>query len=102
MTSGGGLIRRMRESAGFSQAELARRSGVGRTVLNAYERGGREPGFTVVSRLAETCGFRVDAAPASRVDVARNGRVLLDVLDLAEKLPRRPRGELRYPPFGSV
>ncbi len=29
----------------------------------------------------------------------RSGRVLLDVLELADRMPSRPRGELTYPPL---
>ena len=33
------------------------------------------------------------------MDAARAGEILAQVLDLAEQLPQRPRGELAYPPL---
>ncbi|MDP4013587.1 MAG: helix-turn-helix transcriptional regulator [Candidatus Nanopelagicales bacterium] len=96
---GNHLIAEMRIAAGLSQAELARRSGIPRTVINAYERGRREPGATALARLAEACGQRLTVVPRRRLNLARNARVLAEVLDLAERLPRRRRGELAYPPL---
>ena len=87
----------MREEAGFSQAELARRSGVGRTVINAYERNTREPGTATFMRLAEACGFQLTPTPIPAIDLQHNARILGQVLDLAEKLPHRRRGPLTFP-----
>lgn len=50
------LIKEMRDTAGLTQAGLARRSGVSRTVINAYERGTRDPGSEALARLAEASG----------------------------------------------
>lgn len=86
------------ESSGLSQAELARRAGLPRSVVNAYVHGTREPGGDVLARLAAAGGFELQLAPRRPpVDVDRAGDILVQVLELAEALPFRPRAELRYP-----
>lgn len=91
------LLREARRAAGLTQAELARRAGVPRSVLNAYERGHRQPGVDALASILRAAGFRLGLAPV--VDRRRNARVLAEVLDLAERLPFRPSRRLRYPPF---
>lgn len=94
------LIRLARRRAGLSQAELARRAGLPRSVLNAYERGHRQPGVDSLCRILEAVGLELRLAPREhRPDPDRAGRVLEQVLDLAEALPTRRRGALRYPPI---
>jgi transcriptional regulator with XRE-family HTH domain len=89
------LIAEIREARGLSQAELARRAGMPRSVLNAYERGARQPGVDAVARIAAAAGMELRVAPArGAVDPQRAGRLLAQVLDLAEALPSRRRGEL--------
>jgi transcriptional regulator with XRE-family HTH domain len=84
--------------SGLSQAELARRAGLPRSVVNAYVRGTREPGSDTLSRLAAAAGLELRFAPRkSPVDADRAGRILVQVLELAEALPFRPRPELDYP-----
>lgn len=95
----GQLIAQMRSQARVSQAELARAAGVTRSVLNAYERGRRQPSVEALARLASAAGLRLrlDRAWAMRVDPERAGRILEQVLDLAEALPYRRPGKLAYP-----
>jgi transcriptional regulator with XRE-family HTH domain len=84
--------------SGLSQAELARRAGMPRSVVNAYVRGKREPGADALARLAAAAGFELSLAPRRPpVDVERASRILVQVLELAEALPFRPRPELGYP-----
>jgi transcriptional regulator with XRE-family HTH domain len=98
----GDLIRQTRQASGLSQAELARRAAMPRSVLNAYEHHRRQPGVDALARIARAAGMEVRVElPVSRVDPARAGRILAQVLDLAEELPRRGRGRLAYPPLGS-
>jgi transcriptional regulator with XRE-family HTH domain len=95
----GDLIRQSRRRAGLSQAELARRAGMARSVMNAYEHGRRQPSVEALARILAAAGLELWAAPAvRRLDDERAGRVLAQVLDLAEALPHRRRGRLAYPP----
>lgn len=84
--------------SGLKQAELARRAGLPRSVVNAYVRGSREPGADALARLAAAGGFELQLAPRKPpVDVDRASKILVQVLELAEALPFRPRPELGYP-----
>jgi len=94
----GDLIGQARRESGLSQAELARRAGMPRSVLNAYERHHRQPGVDALARIARAAGLEVRlGAPAHGIDAERAGRILVQVLDLAETLPARRRGSLAYP-----
>ena len=84
--------------SGLSQAELARRAGMPRSVVNAYVRGKREPGEDALARLAAAGGLEMQLARRKPpVDVDRASKILVQVLELAEALPFRPRPELSYP-----
>lgn len=91
------LLRQAREAAGLSQAALARKAGIPRSVLNAYERGHRQPGADAFLTLLTAAGCELRLVQA--IDRERNARVLAEVLDLAERLPWRPRQRLSFPPF---
>jgi uncharacterized protein len=93
------LIAQSRRRSGLSQAELARRAGLARSVVNSYEHGRRQPGVDALARIAAAAGLELRVAPAvRRLDDEHSGRVLAQVLDLAEALPHRRRGRLTYPP----
>jgi len=92
------LTEQIRAKSGLSQAELARRAGLPRSVVNAYLRGTREPGADALARLAAAGGFALDLMPrVPPVDPRRAGEILVQVLELAEALPFRPRPGLAYP-----
>lgn len=94
------LLRSTRIRAGLSQAELARRAGLPRSVLCAYEHGRREPGADTLAQVLAAAGFELRAVPALRTpDPERAARILADVLDLAGSLPYRPKPTLDYPPL---
>jgi len=94
------LIAQIGARTGLSQAELARRAGIDRSVLNAYAHGRRQPSVAALGRIARGAGFELDLVRAAN-DAAMEhaGRVLSMVLDLAESLPFKERGELEYPPL---
>jgi transcriptional regulator with XRE-family HTH domain len=93
-----GLIGEIRRRSGLRPAELARRAGMPRSVVSAYEHGRRQPGVDALARLAAAGGLRLKiGAGAPPVDPERSARVLAQVLDLAESLPSRRRGPLEYP-----
>jgi transcriptional regulator with XRE-family HTH domain len=95
-----GLIAEVIAKSGLKQAELARRAGLPRSVLNAYLKGHREPGADALLRIAAAGGvkLRIDQRRPP-VDPKRAGRILNQVLGLAEALPYRPRAEMAYPPL---
>jgi len=100
MATAGSLITDARRRAGLSQSELARRAGMPRSVVNAYERGKREPGAAAVDQLLEAAGMRLELAPRRRPQRGRRFAArLIDVLTLAEALPQRHAPELAYPPL---
>lgn len=85
-------------ASGLRQAELARRAGLPRSVLNAYIRGGRRPRADVLQRIAAAAGMELRlASRTSPVDAEEAGRRLVQVLELAEALPFRPREKLEFP-----
>ena len=96
----GELIRQIRRQSGLTQAELARRSGIHSSVLSAYEHGRRQPSVGALARIAAAAGLELRVEePSVEPSTVRSGRILAQVLDLAEALPYRPRRELAYPPL---
>ncbi|HWM53911.1 MAG TPA: helix-turn-helix transcriptional regulator [Solirubrobacterales bacterium] len=96
--SAASLIREIQRQSGLTQAELARRAGLPRSVVNVYLRGKREPGADVLARLAAAGGFELGLAPRKPpVDPERAGKILVQVLELAEALPFRARPDLDFP-----
>jgi len=98
---GAGLVAEILARSGLSQAELARRAGIPRSVLNVYLHGRREPGADALTRLAAAAGFDLGLEERRRppVDPERAGKILVQVLELAEALPFRPRAEMEFPPL---
>jgi len=98
--SAAALIAEILQKSGLTQAELARRAGLHRSVLNAYLRGHREPGADALLRLAGAAGVKLELGERRPpVDPQRAGYILNQVLGLAEALPFRPRAEMAYPPL---
>src|SRR5687768_2669692 len=97
MAKASDLLIEARRRAGLTQAELARRAGVTRSVLNTYERGRREPGAETLNAILLAAGFELSLKPV--IDLERNARILSDVLGLAWSLPYKVRPTLAYPPF---
>jgi transcriptional regulator with XRE-family HTH domain len=94
------LIGEIRRKSGLCQAELARRTGIQRSVLSAYEHGRRQPAVAALARIAAAASLDLRLGAASdRAELVRAGKILAQVLDLAEQLPYRPSRELAYPPL---
>lgn len=97
-SSAASLVQRALDQSGLSQAELARRAGIPRSVLNAYLKGHREPGAEALLRIVSAAGGKLELGEHKPpVDPVRAGKILMQVLGLAEALPYRPRAEMRYP-----
>jgi transcriptional regulator with XRE-family HTH domain len=66
MTQAGRLVADVRRSAGISQRELARRSGVPGPVVNAIERSRRQPSVPTLAKLLRGLDLelRLDAVPS--------------------------------------
>ena len=97
-------LRRTRQAAGLTQAQLATRAGTSQATISAYESGRKQPSLATLSRLLAAAGSRLTARPAgyaviqpSAAELERRGRILHDVLDLAQTLPFRRARELHYP-----
>jgi transcriptional regulator with XRE-family HTH domain len=94
------LIAQVVERSGLSQAELARRAGLDRSVVSAYAHGRRQPSVAALGRIARGAGLELELVPAAGDEAAaHSGMVLSQVLDLAGSMPFRPRPDLEYPPL---
>jgi transcriptional regulator with XRE-family HTH domain len=94
------LIAEIGARSGLRQAELARRAGIDRSVLNAYAHGRRQPSVAALGRIAHAAGLDLEIVPATNDAAAEHaGEVLARVLDLAGAMPYRPRNRLEYPPL---
>jgi transcriptional regulator with XRE-family HTH domain len=107
--SSGRLIRDARTAAAMTQSELARRSGTSQATLSAYESSSRTPSAATLERILAAAGQRLSSEPAARpvhtsnqTDFEDRGRMLIDVLLLADALPFKRKGPLRYPPLRSI
>lgn len=97
-TPAASLVGRIQAESNLSQAELARRAGLPRSVLNVYLRGRREPGADTLAKLAAAAGLEIDLVRRKPpVDAERASKILVQVLELAEALPYRPKSDLAYP-----
>jgi transcriptional regulator with XRE-family HTH domain len=97
------LLAKIREDANLTQAELARRAGIPRSVMNVYEHGKREPSAEMLRRLLNAGGYRLVAERVPPpVDPVRAGEILSQVIGLAEALPYRPKPDNRYPPLAQT
>lgn len=68
----GATVRRLRESRGMTQAELAERVGLGRTSMTNLERGNQNPPLSLLPRLARGLGVAMRELFAD-VDTQREG-----------------------------
>jgi transcriptional regulator with XRE-family HTH domain len=85
----GPTLRDLRHRAGRTQADVAAAVGIPVTVLSAYERGRRQPGVEIATRIVDALGFHLRFVPTP--DPGVQARRLADVLHLAEALPFTPR-----------
>lgn len=86
-----GLIKRTRQTAGITQAQMADRAETAQSAVAAYESGARRPTLTTLTRLLDACECDLELQARPRV---RRGAAALDELaqtmrdDLAEARER--------------
>jgi transcriptional regulator with XRE-family HTH domain len=97
-------LRDARRSAGISQSELARLTRTSQATISAYENGVKEPSVATLGRLLAALGAQLAVVPGpaavippSPRELARSGRRLAQVIELAEALPHRFDPELEVP-----
>lgn len=98
----GPMLREARRRRGWSQSQLARRSGVSQSVISAYESGSREPSVAALRRIGRAMDLElvfVSARAPRGPDPSVMAKQLEDVLGLVDamQLPPRARSPLRYP-----
>ena len=93
-------IRSARQRAGLSLRELAALAHTSHSTLAAYEAGRVVPSVETFERVvvAAGCALDVGLIPLVAPDAERSAE-LIDVLDLAEQFPTRPRSPLAFPRF---
>jgi transcriptional regulator with XRE-family HTH domain len=100
------LVAKARARSGLSQRQLARRAGTSAAAICNYESGAQVPRFDTLVRIVEATGgslvCEVWRRDPGTLDLARNARILEDVLDLADHLPHRATGDLEFPPFAAT
>lgn len=90
------LLVEARRRSGFSRREIARRAGTSQATLAAYESGRVCPSVAVLERILLAAGFAIDAQ-LMPTDEIETGRVLEELLEIAEQYQWRDRGPLVYP-----
>jgi len=100
----GALIRDARRRAGLTQAELAELSSTSQPTLSAYERGGKTPSADTLARVLAAAGARLTLTPSARpvrtpgpAALRRAASGLVDVVELAARLPTRHSAALAFP-----
>jgi len=83
------VVRRLRDTAGLTQHELATRAGMAQSAVSDYERGRKVPSIATLRRLAEAVGATLDIDLGVEVG-AGTGRPPASLAEL-----RRVRREIR-------
>ena len=101
----GDAIKRARLRAGLTQHALAARAGTSQATISAYESGRKQPSLETLDRVLAATGTRLEVVPEgrravrrpSKRELARVGKTLRDVIELAEALPVKHKRTLEYP-----
>jgi uncharacterized protein len=102
------ILREARRESGLSQTALAARTGTSQATISAYETGAKEPSLSTLARLLAATGHSIEVAQnppteqPSSVELRRRGKILAEVLSLAEALPSRRHRRLQYPPLRTL
>lgn len=90
-------LRTARRRAGLTQSALAAAAGTSQPAVAAIESGRKQPTVATLERLLRAAGTELVPADPEQAALLRRGRRLEDVLHLAEALPFRREGGLRFP-----
>ncbi len=91
------ILHRARTRAGLSQRALALAAGTSQPAVAAIEAGRKQPTVATLDRLLRAAGTELVPADDEQAALLRRARRLEDVLHLAEALPFRRGGGLRFP-----
>ena len=91
------LLLSARTRAGLSQRALADAARTSQSAVAAIEAGRKQPTVATLERLLRAAGTELVPAEPEHAALLRRARRLVDVLELAEALPFRREGGLRYP-----
>ena len=91
------LLRIARTHAGLSQRALAAAAGTSQSAVAAIEAGHKQPTVATLERLLRAADTELVPADPDQAVLLRRARRLEDVLHLAEALPFRRAGGLRFP-----
>lgn len=95
----------VRQKAGLSLRELARRAGTSHSTLLAYEKGTKSPSIVTFLKVLEACNHAVDFDLSPRIrqmDGIDRGVELEEVLNLAAQFPSRMSKQMKLPHFGKL
>lgn len=95
MSQASTLLRVARTSAGLSQADLVRRSGVDKSTVSLIESGQRNPSVDKLDHLLRSTGRRVGIFPTSRSGSAEAGDIIRQWVDVGDE-EAALRAFLRY------
>ncbi|GAB3391206.1 hypothetical protein GCM10027568_16430 [Humibacter soli] len=79
-TQAGEILRAARQRAGLTQTELAKFADVTQSVISAYESGHRDPSLTMLRKLVEATGFRLEVSVGAGIGVNGPRRPLAEVV----------------------
>jgi transcriptional regulator with XRE-family HTH domain len=98
------LLQEARRRSGLSRRKLAQRGGTSASTLSAYESGASVPAVSTLERLLRAAGFEVDVnlRPVPPTDERELTEKIEALFIFVDALPRRQRGPLRYPEFGTT
>jgi len=93
----GELLREARRRAGLTQRELAARAGTSQAAVAAIESDRKAPTVPTMQRLLAAAGATLVLAEDPTQTLRRRGKRFEQALGLAEALPFRRDGGLRFP-----
>jgi transcriptional regulator with XRE-family HTH domain len=93
----GERLRELRAGAGWTQQQLADRSGLSHRAITQWERGEREPGWSSILAICKALGVECTAftKPPAEREPTRMGRPPKPKEEAEPDKPKRPRGRPR-------